>query len=139
MAQVLVVELQDAPGYMAMRKEKFWCSTCKRMHQAKPCPSVKKVISHDWAEQYYNDDKKTENPTGWECPRCDKIHAPQVASCDCSSISIPFTVDKMVLEIQSDKDLEAARSYLEGLGCPVTIEIHPKKCGEDAFRGAKDA
>ena len=62
-----------------------------------------------------------------------------MAQCDCSRPSIiddtttvtyPFTADKIVFQIGSDRDLEAARSCLEGINCPVTIEIHERDCGE---------
>lgn len=92
-----------------------------------------------------------ENPTGWECPRCGTINVPLIEKCDCVSGKVlsgfgvnetmwaepsvshdanRFIGGNMVFEIQSDKDLEAARSYLERLGCPVTIEIREQKYGK---------
>lgn len=43
----------------------------------------------------------TNNPAppmqGWECPRCHRIHAPWVASCDCPPAVSGMNSDKVVI------------------------------------------
>jgi hypothetical protein len=54
----------------------------------KVCPVTGKVCSADCAMNSNRffciyETEQTQQSTGWICPRCQKVHAPQVLTCDC--------------------------------------------------------
>lgn len=53
-----------------------WCPYCN----TNPCSCLlRKPIEFKFTSS---------TPRGWECPRCQKIHAPHVDECDCKPLNI---------------------------------------------------
>lgn len=77
-----------------------------------------------------------ENPIGWECPRCGRVHAPWVAGCDCIKLTVEDNKNYVPETIHcTTANMGRLKTYLDSLDCPFTIEIHEHECGEKVKSG----